>query len=135
MINLEMAVRNKLNLVLLVDDDAVSNFITEKFLRNSGLIESLEVMINGKQASDFFHDCPSYPDLILLDINMPLMNGFEFLEFLERKGLSGKSKVAILTSSVRKEDRENALRFNDVIGYIEKPISKEKIIHLLNEIT
>jgi len=128
-------VKSKLNLVLLVDDDAVSNFITEKYLRNSEFVDKLEVMINGKQAADFFIDCPSYPDLILLDINMPLMNGFEFLEFLKQKGFSAKSKVAILTSSIRKEDKENALKFDNVIGYIEKPISKEKIKDLLENIT
>ena len=113
----------------------MSNFVTKRFLGASELIDSLEIVTNGQDAVDYFHNCQeNYPDLILLDINMPLMNGIEFLEFFEKSDFHRNSKIAILTSSNREEDKNDTLKYRDVIAYVEKPLSFEKLNEVLKKL-
>lgn len=114
--------------VLIVDDDELSNFISKSFLEMSGLTREIAIAKNGKIACRFLEnpDNPT-PSIILLDINMPVMNGLEFLDYYEENGLCGLTKIAMLTSSVAPEDKYKASRCSDVIGYIEKPLQLPKI--------
>lgn len=126
---------NKLELILLVDDDEISNFVTEKQIDRSNLVDQLEIRINGQEAADYLNSCKdTFPDLVLLDINMPLMNGFELLEYYEKSSYSGKTKFAILTTSTHQIDKDAALKFKDVVGYIEKPLDTSKLERILEEL-
>lgn len=126
---------NKINLVLLVDDDEISNFVTKKHIDKSNLVDHLEIRINGQEAADYLNNCKdTYPDLVLLDINMPLMNGFELLEYYEQSNYSGKTKFAILTTSTHQIDKEAALKFKDVVGYIEKPLNVNKLEQVIHKL-
>ena len=69
------------------------------------------------------------PDVILLDINMPIMGGFEFLNIYEDYAV--KAKVFLLSSSVNEEDRKQAEKYSCVAGYYTKPISKESVHEML----
>lgn len=120
--------------ILLIDDDSVSNFLNEMALQDMNLSDEVHVSENGEEALDFINnqcingnvsDCP---DLIFLDINMPVMDGFQFLEALEKvPNLNEKPmKIVMLTSSSASKDVERAKRFN-IDGYIVKPLSEEKL--------
>ncbi|XOV94143.1 MAG: response regulator [Bacteroidota bacterium] len=121
--------------VLIVDDDEVSNFISEQKLNEALEIGRLSVKQNGQEAIKYLNECSrDYPDIIFLDLNMPLMNGFEFLEYYQKSDHLGKTKIVVLSSSDQETDRDKALGFNDVIEYIEKPLTGNKIHKLATKL-
>ncbi len=112
--------------ILLVDDDDINNLLNRQFLTfclPQSLItcyESAELvlqyLVNKKITS---------PDLILLDINMPEMNAWEFLHYMDKYEL--ESDVMVLSSSVHWEDKKRCCQYKKVKSYIEKPLTEEKI--------
>ena len=90
--------------------------------------------MNGKEAVDFLMTNPDFqhekPSLILLDINMPIMDGFEFLEEYSKldSNLKASTVVVMLTTSLHPRDLERADTFPDLKAYINKPLTKEEIV-------
>ena len=129
--------KKEFHCIMLVDDDEISNFISEKIIKNLGLSTNLKVVTNGRQALQFVkeHDVVQMPcpDFILLDINMPVMDGFQFLEEFSRLKVPGNEniKIVILTSSSNPMDVASAEKFK-ISGYINKPLSKEKLQAVLD---
>lgn len=110
--------------ILLIDDDETTNFISKLVLKSAG-IEDVSEAINVMDALSYLErDCP---DIIFLDINMPIMDGWAFLEEQKTKKLCGRTKVAMLTSSARPEDKQKAQGYASVIAYLEKPLTEDKI--------
>ncbi|SDM23757.1 Response regulator receiver domain-containing protein [Catalinimonas alkaloidigena] len=123
---------HKLRHILIIDDDEVSNMLTQITLNSAAAADRVSTVLNGKEAVDRLESAQEpFPDLILLDINMPLMNGFEFLEYWTRNGFTGYSKISMYTTSIRDEDKALAAQYPDVIAYMEKSLNEEKINHLL----
>jgi CheY-like chemotaxis protein len=119
--------------VLLVDDDPTCNFLCTKFLETLGTVETA-VALNGQQALDLLVDYKRHPlpDIILLDLNMPVMDGFEFLNAFRQLRIPGQSRVqiVILSSSDDPVDIRKAGEMG--IGhYITKPVSAEKLEKVL----
>ncbi len=124
------------NCVLLVDDDPTSNFLTDKMLLKFGMANHTHLAMNGERALDFLDEQAAvdktlsehWPELILLDINMPIMDGFEFLDAWVGKVFEDKvpPKVFLLTSSDSKFDLDKAQKY-PIQGYINKPLSREKL--------
>lgn len=112
--------------ILLVDDDAATNFLAELAFRNLNIANEIQVASDGLMASLLIKE-NSCPDIIFLDIRMPRMDGFDFLENLTRMDLCKNVKIVMLTSSTRLEDKKKALTYNVVIDYIEKPLTEELI--------
>ena len=118
----------KMRCILIVDDDEIACFVAERMLEPLDIASEIKSLYNGKEVADYFEEANgNFPDFVLLDINMPLMNGFEFLEWYEKNGFKGTTKFAMYTSSERPADKERAEGYEDVIGYISKPIDKVKI--------
>lgn len=114
--------------VLLVDDSQPFNFLSGLTLKAALPGCTVVDALNGKAALDILAKSEECPDVILLDINMPVMDGFEFLEEFERKSKCfNHSKVFMLTSSVLEEDRQAAMSFKFIKGYFSKPLTEEQI--------
>jgi CheY-like chemotaxis protein len=121
------------NSILLVDDDYVNNFITERLLRKSGIAKEIKAVRNGEEALTYLSEEINYcPDLILLDINMPEMDGINFLKNFKTMVLDKNIRIVLLTSSVNVKDREmlNDLGYQDIMM---KPFTQEKLMNALNK--
>tara|TARA_B110000879_G_C11169452_1_gene512830 strand:- start:1729 stop:2106 length:378 start_codon:yes stop_codon:yes gene_type:complete len=119
--------------ILLVDDDFIVNFLSEKVLRGMGF-KNITAVTDGKQALDIIKK-GNCPDLVFLDINMPVMDGFSFLTQIVKESLCLKLNVAVLTSSNRQKEKDMASQFDNVIDYIEKPLNQSKVREVLGKIT
>jgi CheY-like chemotaxis protein len=116
---------NPINKVLLIDDDATANYLTKELLESMKAAKEIEVAENCVRALKLITE--SSPDIIFLDIRMPGIDGFDFLERLKALALENKIKVVLLTSSMRPEDRLRAFSYKAVIEYLEKPLTSEKV--------
>jgi CheY-like chemotaxis protein len=121
----------------LVDDDEINNFISIKLIKKALLNTDITACLNGKFAIDqlleISHKDPAkLPDYILLDINMPIMNGWEFLEEYEKFKIDPqhKTKIFIISSSVFSNDISKAKSYPLVKDFISKPLNIEKITEL-----
>ena len=123
----------KISRILLIDDDETSNFITERNLQRLQVSDEIVIALNGMEAKQYILNCTDLPELVLVDINMPIMSGFEFLDWFEDSKYRGQSKFSIYSTSIRAEDQEQATRYSDVISYIEKPLTEEKIVSLIKK--
>lgn len=124
--------------ILLVDDDPITNFLNQRLLDEMALTEKLLVALNGKEAIDLIQEnsasAMGCPALILLDVNMPVMNGFDFLSTYEQ--LSGicpqPSVIIMLTTSLHPRDVQRVETLN-IAGFLNKPLTKEKVTDILQE--
>ena len=120
--------------ILLVEDDQAFNFLNRQILKMNNVNCQVDEALNGKAALDYLSTGKECPEVILLDLNMPVMDGFEFLEEFERKNkCSHRSSVFILTSSTRDEDRALSLSNNNVKGYFYKPLGPAAIKEILSK--
>lgn len=120
--------------ILVVDDDKICNFLTVSALKKAGIEGEIEVVINGLEAINKLKEGTTFPDLILLDINMPIMDGLDFLKNYKTEGFEGKTKIAMYTSSIREADKKVAFQHSDVFDFINKPLTHEKLIDLINKL-
>ncbi len=121
------------NTVMLVDDNDTDNFISQKIIELTGFSKKIIVKNSGKSALEYLqtneNDADNLPELIFLDINMPIVDGFVFLFEFERFSdlLKNKCKIAILSSSDNKRDIERIVDNQYVIKYITKPLTEEAL--------
>jgi CheY-like chemotaxis protein len=126
------------NRVLIIDDDYTSQYISISLIEDMAITKDIITANNGKEGLDKIQQsCDLSPDkddhcLILLDINMPIMNGFEFIEHLKKigKAFLVEDRIIVLTSSTNKHDKTKMQNYG-VSRYLEKPISQEKLLPLL----
>ena len=123
----------QLDSILLIDDDAVTNFLHKRFLTELKVASKIYICENGQKALDFLQDCAhrqTWPDLIFVDINMPVMNGIEFLEEYKARNYHElfPSVVKVLTTSVNSKDIKKIAQLG-IAPCLEKPMIKEHIEH------
>lgn len=127
----------EINSILLVEDDDVTNFINTRLINGLNITEEIKIVSNGKEAISYLLNCIknsiSYPELILLDLNMPVMDGFEFLRVYKDSELDKYDiKIAVLTSSTNKGDMDRLEEIGKV-DIIIKPLTADKLKSLLKE--
>lgn len=119
--------------VLLIDDDATFRFIVQTICSKSGMAQVVHESLNGQEAIDYIKSNLEYegslPDLILLDLNMPVMDGWEFLDRLPKlvNGRIAELPVVILTSSINTQDRDRAQKYTFVKGVFSKPLTASQL--------
>ncbi len=133
------------NKIVLVDDDRISSSMASLLFETMDLADEVIALSNGQEALDYVEqylipdhlhnsrNIAAKPDLILLDICMPLIDGFEFLEAFNKMESIFNTQVAhiiMLTCSQYQKDIEKALAYN-VAGYIEKPLTREKLENII----
>jgi CheY-like chemotaxis protein len=133
----------KIKNVLLVDDEQAANFYNTYIMEEMNFAHKIGVAMNGEEALNYLackeqfahrdHDC-TCPDLILLDLNMPVMNGFDFLEAYEAMDISKQrqAKIYVLSSSSHTLDHFKISLFKSVTGYLVKPLTEEVLLSLVN---
>ncbi|MDB5256988.1 MAG: response regulator receiver protein [Chitinophagaceae bacterium] len=128
----------KLNEIMIIDDDDVSNFITQKCLEKSGTVDKISIYLESPEAINELiqkkRDNIQLPDYILLDINMPYIDGFDFLDLCQSSDILEAIHVIMYTSSLRLEDRKKALTYSAVKGYLEKPLQIAQLKAIVNQL-
>lgn len=127
----------KFDKILIIDDDHINNFLFSRIIKLSGVSEDVETEKNASSALDALINNiatkQKLPDIIFLDINMPVMDGWQFLEKYKElpKRIKERIKLYMLSSSVSHVDIEKAKEYEDVVDYISKPLTKE-ILHKIH---
>ncbi|MFN3404497.1 MAG: response regulator [Cytophagaceae bacterium] len=131
----------KVNCVLLVDDDEVTNYLSERVIKKIDLSRTIKKTQNGEDALLYLtkHCCNFddiyFPELIILDNQMPEMNGIEFLQSINQINLnaSNRIKIIVLTAFPNKKDEET-MRKLGIKALIQKPLTEEKLSKVIAEI-
>lgn len=124
----------------IVDDDQVFQLTTQVHFNKINSDGELYFFKNGKELIDHLEenksDVEQLPDVILLDLKMPIMNGWDFIErFLPlREEFAKDINLYILTSSIDQKDKERAKKISAVRKYIEKPIGTSKIEQIIDDL-
>ena len=124
----------------LVDDDDVFVFLTTKAIEQTNLVDLIKVFGNGLDALNFLkenkNNVDALPEIILLDLSMPIMNGWQFLEEYTKLNptVGKKITIYICSSSISPDDVTRAKAISEVSDYIIKPITKHKLIDLIKKL-
>ncbi len=127
----------KFERVLLIDDNDIDNFINERMITTNHFSRIVIVKNSGELALNFIKDCGTdiavLPQVIFLDLNMPVMDGFAFLEEYDKLAEEVKNfcKVIVLSSSISPEDINRASTNPRVVKYVNKPLN-EKYLEAIN---
>ncbi|WP_417603298.1 response regulator [Owenweeksia hongkongensis] len=113
--------------IIIIDDDKVFVWLQEKLVKKSQLHAAPHCFLNAKDALNFIDDnlSPNSQYLILLDINMPIMNGWDFLDSIQQKPYTSQIDIIMLSSSIESSDKERARNYSLVKEYLEKPLTLE----------
>lgn len=120
---------------MVIDDDDINIFIISKIVEKTGYDVEIVAKHNGQLAIDYIKELTAnneaLPHLVLIDINMPILNGWEFIEAFEALKLDIDNDMYMLSSSVYENDIEKAKSYKSVKGFISKPLSIDRLKELL----
>lgn len=120
--------------IWVIDDDTIYQIIVNKIIQKSEMFSAISSFKNGKEALDAvnnsINDNEILPDIILLDINMPIMDGWEFMEemTLLKPSISKQIIVYVVSSSIAVEDKNKSKTYPDILGYLSKPVNINDLV-------
>lgn len=121
-------------LMLLVEDDAIDRMTVERALKEIRVTNRLDMVGNGEEALEFLRDSGrEKPGIILLDLNMPRMNGIEFLKVVKADEELRRIPVIVLTTSKDEQDRVDSFNLG-VAGYMVKPVDYMQFVEVVKAI-
>lgn len=130
-----MAARKFKN-VMLIDDNEIDNLINQKMIEAAVVADNIFTHTSAKSAIEFLRNVERLdvaekvlPDVIFLDIDMPLMDGFQFLDEFEKLGNTVRKKcnIFMLTSSINPQDNARSKKYSSVRQYLNKPLTLDVI--------
>jgi CheY-like chemotaxis protein len=124
----------KINLTYIIDDDQIFVFVLKKIIDK---IDNFKIVVdfkNGEDVLKILSNKETVPDIILLDINMPIIDGWQFLERLEKFPNKDQFKIYIMSSSIDTNDIEKSKTFSMVKDFISKPINNEKLLRIIENV-
>lgn len=133
-----MALQKPYRAIMLIDDNEIDNLINQKIIESANICDFIFTHTGGKSAIEFLRNIEKIaiisgnqglPDLIFLDIDMPLMDGFQFLDEFDTLSPTTKDycKIVMLTSSINPQDMSKSKKYNYVKKYLNKPLSPENL--------
>ncbi len=129
----------KINNILLVDDDTVNNFIVINTLNKLDITENIDSVLNGLDGIEYLKakietNKELIPSVIFLDINMPIMDGWEFLQEFELfpEEVKNHCNIYMVSSSVYEDDISKSKQYKSVKDFISKPLMRDKIMEIYN---
>ncbi len=125
----------KLDTVYIIDDDEVIVYLTNKLIASADFCENVENFFDAQSALDKLNEIHStggkLPDAILIDINMPVMNGWQFIETFQKTTDFRKIPCFIFTTSIDTADKNKALKYKIIRDFITKPLTHQKLDKIL----
>jgi CheY-like chemotaxis protein len=116
------------DVIFLVDDDPINNLINRRLLAKTGICDKIIEFLSAQDALNQIKLLKKEETLLIfLDINMPVLNGWEFLEAYKDFFPERNDKIIILSSSIDYQDRQKAMEYPMISGFLEKPLSLQKI--------
>jgi CheY-like chemotaxis protein len=134
-----------LDQILCIDDDPITLMLCKKVIAKSSFSNEIITSQNGEEALSYFNTIKytnnqnkpiPQPQLIFLDLNMPVMGGWEFLDYFNSEEFSefNTIKVVVLSSTIDPEDLEKSKQYPMVIDFLSKPISQSMLEYLKNKL-
>ena len=125
--------KKRLNCIMLIDDDADDNLFHQIIIRKMDVANEIEVAESGPEALEYLQKENHVPDMIFLDINMPGMSGWNFLDEYKKLNAAQKAQVIIimLTTSISPADKERAQKIPEITSFQSKPLTKEMLSGIL----
>ncbi len=127
----------RFNTIMLIDDNEIDNLINQKIIESSNICKHIFTHTGGKSAIEFLKNMEkiaatnrfALPEIIFLDIDMPLMDGFQFLDEFEKLSKETKEycNIIMLTSSINPQDMSKSKKYDYVKKYVNKPLTQESL--------
>ncbi|MEI7508475.1 MAG: response regulator [Flavobacterium sp.] len=127
--------------VFLIDDDHVIQYLNRHIMQSVFFCKNIIEAYNGLDALEYYKKLEhsknisiDMPEIIFLDLNMPLMDGWEFYEIFKKKypEYLEKTKIIFLTSSINPEEKKRALKNKNIVAFISKPLTEKILIDVIN---
>ena len=129
---------NKLKKIVIIDDDQISTFLTKRIVDSSIMVEYSQTFYQSEKAllsiKTALSEQTNLPDLILLDINMPILDGWDFINELQKTPNYKPIPIVVLSSSIYKEDQDKSQTYPEIKGYIIKPLTLVKFDRIIQQI-
>jgi CheY-like chemotaxis protein len=128
----------KVKLAYIIDDEEIITYLAGLLITQAHFSEKTEMFANGQEAinklREIIDEDERLPDVILFDLNMPLMDGWQFVEEYQKLNLRHKVPLFVFTSSINAADRERASTYKAIKGYIQKPLTEQKLEKVLRSL-